>query len=149
VRALLDAAREIHTPQARIRLGREWIKTASGNVACDVEPAQLLIRDALRWVRRRAWEITEQAILADDAPWPRRRLSARDRRSLGLEAMSAYRPTPPRVLRRGPTRRERELLALLKAGASMSDITTRLGVAPSTVRVLKHRLKQKGLVRNL
>jgi len=149
--ALLDAAKERETP-GRIRLGRRWVKDSRGRRAEHVVPLDLDLPQAIRWLVQRARRLTEQAILGDDGTsGPRRRLSQHDRAALGedhdrVEAMSEYRPTPPATLRkRRPSKQERRLYDLLRAGKTTAQAAAHLNLNPSTIRVLIYRLKKKGL----
>jgi len=124
--ALLDAAKERETP-GRIRLGRRWVKDSRGRRAEHVVPLDLDLPQAIRWLVQRARRLTEQAILGDDA-------------------MSEYRPTPPATLRkRRPSKQERRLYDLLRAGKTTAQAAAHLNLNPSTIRVLIYRLKKKGL----
>jgi hypothetical protein len=162
--ALVDASKEACTPLPHIRLGRRWVKGWVKRRGKDhrehtalvvlehVAPMQLTLPQARRWLLQRARRLMELAILGDDVASGRyrRRLSRRDRDALGedhrgVEAMHEYRPTPPAVLRTGRlSKRERQLLDLLGAGASSKEAAARLKLSPSTVRVLRRRLRAKG-----
>jgi DNA-binding CsgD family transcriptional regulator len=132
--ALRFAAEGRHTP-GRIRLGRRWVKTRSGVVAT-VSPMDLSVHDLGPVLAQTAKRIAEELILADlnvsEAP------RLRGRASSDLIALL----TPARVARK-LTARERELRDLLVDGATLPRAATRMGIEPSTARVLLTRIKQK------
>jgi DNA-binding CsgD family transcriptional regulator len=136
--ALVAAGQEAAT-QGRIRLGRQWVKTLGGRVHDQLAPVDLPLPFACRWLRQRAWRITEALLSSDANPGYRVQLSRRGVVALHVD----YNPTRPAPLWSRLSTRERQVYDILLAGGSIADAATRLKVSPKTIHTLKHRLRGK------
>jgi hypothetical protein len=101
---LLEAAGERFT-ERRIRLGKRWVKDAGGRRVAKVQPMQLSVTAARRWLIQRARTLAEESII-------------------GSSRSAAA------ALRRRPSKREEELQRLLVAGTSRADAALKMQLDP-------------------
>jgi DNA-binding CsgD family transcriptional regulator len=116
--ALLEAAGERFT-ERRIRLGKRWVKDAGGRRVAKVQPMQLSVTAARRWLIQRARTLAEESII-------------------GSSRSAAA------ALRRRPSKREEELQRLLVAGTSRADAALKMQLDRSTIDNRARRLRSKG-----
>ena len=141
-----------YQPQ-RVRLGPTWIKNKDGTVAV-VRPTELRFGDYARWVLQEARHHALEGVLGvasgprTDESRPLEEYEDRSEASNALKVlMSAERAMESvgifETLDRMAAPRERELLTLLQSGTEPADLPARMGLSPSTIRVLRHRLLRK------
>lgn len=149
---ILLAVAAQNQPQ-RVRLGPTWIKNKDGTVAV-VRPTELRFGDYARWVLQEARRNAVEVLLdgTPESPMQTQPLSAREadtpKTPNALDALvAAERATEAasivETLYRMASLRERELLTLLHSGTDPADLPAQMGLNPSTIRVLRHRLKEK------
>jgi DNA-binding CsgD family transcriptional regulator len=156
---LLLALGDTDRPQTH-RFGREWLKSEDGKRAT-VAPDDLTMDYFWDWLFDEAINRAEAALL--DEPYPRpssdaMERGARDESEVDILTLRDDRADPLLLLLEDEERREdakrllsvleratgqqRQLLALIAQGRSLSEAAKDLGIKPATARVQMHRLRR-------
>ncbi len=145
--SFLGAAKDVDRLQT-VRVGKDWIKDDRGKKK-PVRPRSLPRHQLIRWLRKTAFGQLKE-LIGYDEPRGRRADVEVDRigaTATDLEVSPQAKGVTAALLDESQVAvlspRERQVLGLLQEGDSDQEIARRLGIVPSTVRVLRFRLNKK------